>query len=79
MSPISFQENTGHGAVKEKASELLCVHQSIMQPDRLKHMLGVSFQSYINSHHVLRPEFSTLTSLTLRRAKLLTDLTCLFD
>lgn len=40
----------GFRAVKEKASELLCVHQLIMQPDRQKHMVRVPFQSYINSH-----------------------------
>lgn len=46
---LKHPEKMGFKAVKEKASELLCVHQSIMQPDGQKHMLRVPFQSYINS------------------------------
>lgn len=40
----SCPEKTGSRALKEKASELLCVHQSIMESDRQKHMLRVPFQ-----------------------------------
>lgn len=63
--PKSCPEKTGYSAVKEKASELLCVHQLIKQPDRQKHMLRVPFQSYINSHPCPSLWVYHLTALTL--------------